>query len=254
MIKLVAILAVIAVLVATIIVWDSESPYLGEQPDAPSGVDDPVGPPSFDNFEVTRDALEFADVENDVDYSEALDFLSSIGLISGDVQEDGERLFNGTGTITFEEALSVAVNIHRTYYGYAAPPADVWAYAREHNILPSAYFDESDAGLPVDKTEWAMVFSRALPTEAFESINDIDEVPGLEGDSFGYGSLLSMLRVGIMTPDEIGAGGLFNRSRGFALYLARVISPEMRVAFAPLPEVPDGEIDEYEYAEYDDEN
>ncbi|MCL2546368.1 MAG: hypothetical protein FWE06_04140 [Oscillospiraceae bacterium] len=208
-------------------------------PVEPAVLEEPLADDALDMFVVEREPLAFADVPDDAEYKQYLDFVTARGLISGVVPAEGDQLgeFRPDSLLQFRAGLSITNSLHRIFGGYDPYPEgdqgsweeNVLAYSEYHGIFTEEEMDEM-AITPGDElfgNEMAIVFARAFPPEMFPVINDINEVPGMTPGTFGFDETLLLMRAGVLAADFDGSQDVYRWE--MAVALARMISPELRI-------------------------
>ena len=159
--------------------------------------------------------------------------------------------FDTEGSVTIGQAVAMACRIHSTYWDseadfsggspWYAPYAD---YALEYGILTQGYADYS---VPLSRAAFAMILGAALPDEALQAVNVIEEgaVPDVPAGSGFHDAVYRLYRAGILTGnDNAGTFGPYSAvSRGAAAAIvSRMADPSLRqsftlkkTAFKPVP-------------------
>lgn len=185
--------------------------------------------PGFEKTGVYTDAL-FTDVSEEDWYRENVAQAYALGLMVG----NGDGTFRVNGDISAAECISIAARIHAAYYGGEIPVSGgVWyegavRYALENGILQEAWEDYT---LPVNRLTFAQILSRALPADALEAINPIQDgaIPDVEEN----GEVYLLYRAGILRGEE---DGRFHpdaaiRRCEVAAIVTRMADTSLRVAF-----------------------
>lgn len=179
-------------------------------------------------------------------YVPYVDTVSSIGLMRGSSNENGEWVFRPNGIISLAETVTLASRIRSIYSGDEAAfeGGGVWyqpyvEYALKNRILSAGEY--SNYNQPATRAQFAQIMARALPGEAYAQINtvEIGAIPDVDmGEKYAL-NVYKLYRSGIITG---GSGGAFSPSsyitRGeVAAVTGRVIDPSCRVKgdlYAPL--------------------
>lgn len=161
-------------------------------------------------------------------------------------------LFNGKTTTTFEpqsrltlaEAIKLAACIHSIYNNGSCefPGSDVWYqpyvdYALANNIIKSSY---SNYDSFATRSDFALIFSNALPDEACAEINSIpnNSIPDVPS-SYSYApAVYKLYRAGIITGSD-NAGTFYPNSNitrdACAAIAIRMINPSFRQSLTIKP-------------------
>lgn len=180
-------------------------------------------------------ATEFSDVDNNKWYADEISTAFGHGLLAG--TSDGK--FFPEDNITISQAVTLASRANALYYNKSINEAEgsnwytpYFDYATSNGIVKSGEFSSPDA--IATRQEVAVLFSRCLPTENYEAINDVYNIPDVNKKSDDYNALLSMYKAGILTgSDEYGnfrPKDNITRAEVTAI-LNRTLFPERRVSF-----------------------
>ena len=186
------------------------------------------------NFQHVRSYTEgqFRDVSSQDWYSACVATVYELGLMDG----VSETEF-GTGTeLTLTQVIAIAARLHRIYtsgqddFKEGRVWYDVYVrYALEQGIISSRFGCKKTA----TRAQFADIFSRALPAEALEEINLVEDgaIPHVSMDSEGAAGIYALYRAGIITGGD--ERGTFYPEEGVtqveaAAVTARMIDPSQR--------------------------
>ena len=210
------------------------------------------------------EAAPFSDVKAGDWYYPSVSQAAALGLMNG----RGNGLYEPDGTVTFAEAVKLAAVIRERYetgtvtlqngdpwYATYADYADgrgiltdggAWGAISKETVL-------ARANEPVTRSEFAWIFSRALPAGALAAVNDIPDgaIPDLYPDGGEINvsaerqtAIYALYRAGILNgSDEIGTfrpWANIKRSEVAAIAV-RMCVPEERVGAPSALIIPDGE-------------
>lgn len=160
---------------------------------------------SLSNFARTKTYEDnFTDVPASQWYAESVAAAYEFSLMKGSAEDK----FNPTGKVKIAEALAMACRIHDIYNGGAGefvqgnPWYQVYVdYAVENGILtftPSSYTKDAT------RAEFAAILSGALPEEALEAMNEVDDgmIPDVAASNPHYDAIYRLYRAGILTGND----------------------------------------------------
>jgi hypothetical protein len=188
----------------------------------------------FAMFVPVRAALAFGDVSPDAPYAEAVDLMSSLGIING--LEAG--IYGPEGSLRISHALVFATRI-RSFFeqdNYVFEEISPWwysthvAYAQQVGI-PTIYEDDDLEFLEdeANASQMASIILAILPPEMLPTIRDINEVSGLTPSDKDFAVVLELARAGIFDPEVEFLPNAFVSRAEAVLYFARLIRPDMRL-------------------------
>lgn len=158
----------------------------------------------MDNFEAAKEYTGFSDVAEAAWYHGSVKAAFEYGLIKGASPTE----FKPDGTLTVAEAIVMADRIHMLYETgedtlvNGTPWYQTYVdYAIENDIIEDGDF--ADYNRNITRGEMADIFTRALPEEEYEVINDIPEELPLDIVGHKYeDSIRILFRAGIVTGND----------------------------------------------------
>lgn len=190
--------------------------------------------PGLSNFQKTQTYADaFLDVHSYDWFYENIKSVNELGLMIG----KSTTRFDTESNMTVAEAMTIAARLHAIYqtgsgeFTQSQPWYQVYTdYCKDNGIAdPAAY----DLSLPVTRAQFAVIFANALPAEALEAINEIedDAIPDVKSDEACAEAVYRLYRAGILTGnDEKGSfapGSSIRRSEAAAI-VTRMALPELR--------------------------
>ena len=162
--------------------------------------------PSLSNFgKVYTYNGQFTDVPSGEWFAEYVQAAYEYDLING----KSSTSYEPDSNLTLAEAVKLAACLHSIYYtsmtnfdSSSAPWYQTYLdYALGNGILESGYSDYDANAL---RSDFALIFARALPEEALTEINDIrdGDIPDVK-ESYSYGDeVYALYRAGILTGND----------------------------------------------------
>lgn len=189
----------------------------------------------FENFTSTKSYYEgqFSDVATADWFAENVRMAYQLGLIDGKAVD----VFDPDSDLTLAEAVKVAAVLHSIYvtndvnFSSAQPWYQPYVdYARENGILAAEFPDYSATAT---RAQFAVLFASALPDEAYEVINDVEDgsIPDVSETSLYSRAVYKLYRAGILTGSD--AKGSFRPADGIrrsevAAIATRMANPSLR--------------------------
>lgn len=182
---------------------------------------------------------KFTDVNENDWFLDNVKAVYEKGLMNG----NSESTFNPTGDVKLSEVVTIATRLHSIYTTGSDAVADVagsvsWydkyvAYAKENAIITSEY---EDYGRAATRAEFAVILASALPEEALEGMNTVDDdiIPDVViSDEYGA-AVYKLYRAGILTGNN--TKGTFAPQSGIqrsevAAIASRMADKALRVRF-----------------------
>lgn len=196
----------------------------------------------MDNFVVRNTYYEglFADVTCTDWFSNEVGTAYGLGLVTG----KSEDTFDPNGNMRISEAITLACRLHSIYWDdhktfeQGEPWYQVYVdYAIENGMIYSGQFP--DYTKFVTRSQFAMIFIKALPAEALPEINHIDMLPDVYGYESYADDVYALYNAGILTgSDSVGTfmpDSTIRRCEVAAI-VTRMALPAMRKTFV-LPSV-----------------
>ena len=159
---------------------------------------------------------KFSDVAASAWYHDSVKSAYELGLVKG----SSETAFNPSGNMTVAEALALACRIHSIYntgkaeFVQGSPWYRVYLdYAIQNKIIDSVSDDGTIefstwkvlVGEKIYRSAFSYLFSKTLPEDEFEQINEIDRVPDVGVGTAYEVPVLLLYRAGVLTgSDEYG--------------------------------------------------
>ena len=183
---------------------------------------------------------QFSDVGSGAWYASAVQAACEYGLMSG----VSDTSFSAEGNLTIAQTLVIACRLHDTYYGGGhsfAGTGGPWYqpyvdYAVANGIC-STYVNY-DAN--IDRGEFALVLTNALPAEALASINDIQEgaIPDVPAGTAYHDAVYRLYRAGILSGRD--SAGTFAPADPITraevcVILSNMVDPSLRKTFTLTP-------------------
>ncbi|MDR0951373.1 MAG: S-layer homology domain-containing protein [Oscillospiraceae bacterium] len=162
----------------------------------------------FGNFQEVRTYSDgqFSDVDETAWYGsqgqQAIKKAYEMGIITG----NGDGTFNPAGTLTVAQALKMAAVVHNTYNGggeliQGSPWYKVYVdYAISNEIIKADSF--TDYEREITRAEMAMVFAKALPSEALPGINRTGTIPDVAETAQYYEEIFSLYEAGVLIGND----------------------------------------------------
>ena len=157
------------------------------------------------NFKKTRDYPGFNDVKEDAWYAADLKEAYELGLING----DGEGKFNPDGELTLAEAITMAANVHATYWGNTfTSGGSPWYqnavdYAIEAGFLLDGEY--SDYTAKATRADMAGLFAYTISATDLNRINRIAWIPDVEWNNDYIDPIYRLYSAGVLTGGEDGS-------------------------------------------------
>lgn len=200
----------------------------------------------FNNFKAVNTYTDgqFTDVKADDWFSANVASVFTDGLMVG----RGENYFAPNENMTVAEAMTIAARLNAIYLTGEEnfTPSEPWYkvytdYCKEKGIADSGNYDLNAL---VTRGQFAEIFAKALPEEAFAKINDIvnGAIPDVkEGDKFGA-AIYFLYRAGILVGND-AKGTYASNSNIMRMEVAaitdRVAVPAHRQSLSLKPELGD---------------
>lgn len=187
------------------------------------------------NFKKTRDYHGFSDVPASQWFANDVRQAYELGLVNG----KGDGKFDPNGNLTIAEAITMAVQIHATYYGNTFVPggnpwyANAVLYAVNNNMIQAdSYGNYASYATRLD----LVGLFTSIPMEEFPRINRVSWIPDvsqyIDYENTSYADYIyRFYAAGVLTGGEGGAfkpEALVKRSEAAAI-INRVVLPENRV-------------------------
>ena len=189
----------------------------------------------------------FTDLDPNGWYMENVKTAYELGLTKG----IGSGSFSPDGTISLGETIALAARVHSIYesgeanFTQGSPWYQVYVdYAAQNGIFTGS--TSTDYGAPATRSQFAAILAAALPEEALEPINTVDDgmIPDVPMGAANYDAIYRLYRAGVLTGSD-GKGTYqpetsIGRSSVAAL-VTRMVKPELRQSISLIyegPEIP----------------
>ncbi len=194
--------------------------------------------PSILNFTKVNTYLsdKFVDVPQTAWYAGSVKKSYELNLVKG----GANRKFSPDGNMTIAEALALAARIHRIYntgkadFTQGEPWYDVYiSYAITNGIL-TAKSDFADYTKPINRAQFATIFSKVLPNSELNSINNITAIPDVSSSLSFSNNVYKLYNAGIITGSD--KYGTFNpytniKRSEVATIATRIVDKSLRKTF-----------------------
>ena len=150
---------------------------------------------------------QFTDVAANQWFTENVANAVRFGLMKG----NSTTTFNPYGDVTIAEAVTMASRIHSIYTkGFENfVQGDVWYqcyldYALQNGIITNKYYN-TNVSRKATRSEFAEIFSNALPDEALSPINNVADnaIPDVKTSSENATHIYKLYRAGILTGGDV---------------------------------------------------
>ncbi len=150
-----------------------------------------------------------------------------------------DNTFEPGSTLTIAEAIKLASCLHSIYYTGSAgfSNGEPWyepfvEYALTYGIIDDEYADYNAA---VTRSEFALILSKAFPTEALTERNTVEDnaIPDVQMDYTYSDAVYLLYRAGVLTGDQTGAflpNNTIKRSEAAAI-VVRMVNASFRQSF-----------------------
>ena len=174
---------------------------LGSVPAFAAGTD---GLEHFQPVAAYSDGL-FTDLDAGGWYMENVKTAYELGLMKG----IGSGSFSPDGTISLGETIALAARVHSIYetgeadFVQGSPWYQVYVdYAAENGIFTGSA--STDYGAPATRSQFAAILAAALPEEALEPINTVDDgmIPDVPVGAANYDAIYLLYRAGVLTGSD----------------------------------------------------
>ncbi len=175
----------------------------------------------------------FTDVPAEAWYYRYVAIQQELGILNG----VSPTTYQPAGSVTYAQALKVAVEVYEKYYDLPPQPhtGRWWEYyvekALEYGIL---VHPRQDYQVPAIRGDVALFLYRALEGKELAPINEVDAIPDVPETNFYHDTLLTFYRAGIMQgSDKYGTAHAYdNITRAeLAALLTRLVLPDARLRF-----------------------
>lgn len=189
----------------------------------------------LDNFKRSRTySGHFIDVSSSAWYYDNIKTAYELDLVDGTSADK----FGVSGNVTIAQTITMAARMHKIYNegNREFPASSPWYksyvdYASQNGIIKKAY---SNYNSDISRSEFAAIFSRALPDEALQEINLVQDnaIPDVSSTSSNASEIYKLYRSGILGGND--KSGTFTpnnpirRSESTAI-AARMSDEELRV-------------------------
>lgn len=179
-------------------------------------------------------AGRFSDVAESDWYASSVKTVYEYGIMQGD-----GNLFGAKDPLTIAETLTMAALFHSRYYTgsdsftRSSPWYQVFVdYALDNGIIDQPYSDYSQ---PATRTVFVNILRNALPSEAFEKINEIDDdaIPDVPTTMPGAAAIYDFYRAGIVSGNDSKGTFLPNDNidrASVAVIVSRMVDPSLRLS------------------------
>ncbi len=149
-------------------------------------------------------ASTFEDVSTDAWYYENVRAVYQLGLMVG----NGPATFNPGGNVTLSEIITIAARLHSVYtkgtdaFAAATPWYQSYVdYALENGIIEAVYTDYTAIAR---RSQFAQIFSAALPVSVFAPINHVSDgaIPDVDTDASYADAVYMLYRAGILVGSD----------------------------------------------------
>ena len=194
----------------------------------------------FDNFKKAREygSGTFVDVSGSEWYSESVGVAYELGLVNG----SSNSTYSPSGNITLAETLALACRLNSIYrtgtaeFVQGSPWYAVYVkYAQDNNIISQSEYSNYDS--LATRAQFASIMAKALPEEAFPSINTIPagKIPDINSETSYSNSVYLLYRAGVLTGND--GYGTFTPNAGIersavAALVSRIAVPVIRKTFS----------------------
>lgn len=149
----------------------------------------------------TPDA-KFTDVPSNAWYYDAVYKVKDLGIIAG----KGDGLFDPNGNLTVAEGITLAARVRANYNQEEIPSvsgewyAGALEYGVAQGILKNGDF--TDYNKKITRAEMAYLFSNALPSTEYTSINQITALPDVSANTKYQDSIFKLYNAGIVSGSD----------------------------------------------------
>ena len=184
-------------------------------------------------------ASSFTDVPKSAWYHNYVAVQEQLGIVKG----MGDGTYRPGSTVTYAQALKVAVEIYETYYNVTAAPSSGGTHwydsyverALKYGIIiyPRENYEE-----PAIRGDIAVFLYRSIDSSEFKKINTVDAIPDLPSTSFYYPTVKKLYEAGVMRgSDEAGSANVYQAvtRAELAALLTRLLLPAYRETGAAGP-------------------
>lgn len=177
---------------------------------------------------------QFSDVSNDKWFASSVASSYELGFMNG----TDDTVFSPNGDVTVAQAITIASRVNDAYHSKGTSfdqSGKNWYdcyvdYAIANGIITDGQFDSYTRN--ITRSEMAVVFSKAVPTDFLEPKNDINEIPDIPSTNAYFDEVLSLYKAGVvMGSDEFGTfkpNNNITRAEAAAI-INRVALPESRL-------------------------
>lgn len=178
---------------------------------------------------------QFNDVSKDQWFAAGVSNAYELGVMQG----NSKTTFNPQGNITIAQTITLAARLHSIYVadGYSFTQTTPWYqtyvdYAIQHEIIAANEYNIYTGN--ATRLQFASIIYKALPEEAYQPINAIQELPDLAIDSEAARSVLALYNAGIIAGnDKYGTfkPNSFIRRCEVAVIITRITDVAVRKSF-----------------------
>lgn len=201
--------------------------------------------PSFSNFIVKETYADgqFVDVAKDIWYADSVQTAYELGLVKG----SSANTFSPTGKISIAETLAFASRLHNIYHANNADftQQTPWYQVYVDYCIMNGIINEGeylDYSVSATRAQFSSILSKALPTEAFASLNDVPmgAIPDVPKTAPYAEAVYLLYRAGILTGNDVH-GTFFPDSTiqrcEVAAIVTRMAAPSYRKQFTLEPKL-----------------
>ncbi|MBR5479245.1 MAG: Ig-like domain-containing protein [Clostridia bacterium] len=178
---------------------------------------------------------DFADVPYIAWYADSVKKSYELNLVKG----VGNAKFNPTGNMTIAEAIALAARINSIYYTGAADfkQGNPWyeeylKYALTYGIISDTDFP--NVNNPINRAQFAMIFSKVLPDYEYDYINNVATIPDVSYSDYFADDVYTLYNAGILTgSDKYGTFNSYSNIQRceVATIVTRIVDKTLRKEF-----------------------